>query len=142
MADQAGLDRLLARAERDGLLRPRHRWPRWSLPGAIAAGLAAAVIVIGPWGEQPAPTDPIRYRGLGTPIEVAATDPERWIEDTMADLRSAGCAADRDRPAADGSRTLVADVAPGCLEAFQRRLGDEASEVEAPGRYRIRVSRP
>jgi len=140
--DRTGLDALMARLQREGLLRqdPVRATSNW-MPYAMAASVATIAVLVGvlmTQGEEPVtPADPIRYRGFGTELAVPVTSPERWVTETERVLTRAGCAVQR----VEGDVLVITvDAAPQCIAPLNHRLAGSGVQITEAGRYRLVVT--
>lgn len=136
-----GLDALLSRLEREKLLAAprRARQRRW-LPAAAAASLVGVAVMVGLLmqpGEEP---EPMRFRGMGQWLEIQVTDPESWVRETRDRLAAAGCSATLAENDGEEPRVLIVDANEACVRHLNEVLATTASQVDAPGRYRLAVT--
>jgi hypothetical protein len=89
---EQGLERLLFRLRREGLLggqRPARRWVALALAATLVAGIGVAVWPL----LQPEPEAPV-VRGMRPPQELFDADPASFSAVLAADLRAAGLTVD------------------------------------------------
>ncbi len=140
--DRTGLDALMDRLQREGLLRrgTERVDSRW-MPFAMAASVVTISVLVGILmfqREEPVtPADPVRYRGFGTELTVPVSSPERWVAETERALTRAGCAVQR----VEGEVLIITvDAAPQCIRPLNHRLVGTGIQITEAGRYRLLVT--